>query len=226
MSLDLLTLKTLGPAAFRGSAYKWTPSGPVLREPPKTETKSSPASRAMNIEDVRNIVSSFTSRPQARALIKAAPRTLAILKENGDLDRIIDGKAPVIEDSIHLLESGKEGMNRRKAVAISGIGRGTVFSTGVQPHHQFLTEYTVGVHDEMDTKMREELTALNKELGFTIGWFIVKSRSKKKIRLVKPEENFPNEHIIGTTRFLHFFGYKGDVSEADKNLLREVKALL
>jgi hypothetical protein len=35
MSLDLLTLKTLGPAAFRGSAYKWTPSGPVLRETEK-----------------------------------------------------------------------------------------------------------------------------------------------------------------------------------------------
>jgi hypothetical protein len=35
--MDLLTLKTLGPGAFRGSPYKWTPSGPVLREPPKTE---------------------------------------------------------------------------------------------------------------------------------------------------------------------------------------------
>ena len=35
--MDLLTLKTLGPGAYRGSPYKWTPSGPVLREPPKTE---------------------------------------------------------------------------------------------------------------------------------------------------------------------------------------------
>lgn len=45
MSLDLLALKTLGPAAYRGSAYKWTPSGPVKRKPeedkPKTEPKMS-----------------------------------------------------------------------------------------------------------------------------------------------------------------------------------------
>lgn len=46
--MDLLTLKTLGPAAFRGSAYKWTPSGPVLRE-----TEPKPKRKRITIPDIK-----------------------------------------------------------------------------------------------------------------------------------------------------------------------------
>jgi hypothetical protein len=67
--MDLLTLKTLGPGAFRGSPYKWTPSGPVLREPQTVVLKDH------NLRD-----RTFTIKKETK-------KTIAVTRVNTDEDK-------------------------------------------------------------------------------------------------------------------------------------------
>ena len=202
---------------------------PKKEEPKKEEPKMDAMSRAMNNPDLQNLVSSFTSRPKARALIAKAPKTLRILAKNGDLARIANGTAPVIKDGIRLLESGKP---IRKVSGSGGISRFSIFAVpekNMGDHQYLLEKYesdnAMARYGE-SPEMRKELKALNEALGITLGWFRVKTDAKTRIRLVKPEESFALAHIGGVRRHLFFFGYKGEVSAADKDLLREVDALV
>jgi hypothetical protein len=185
---------------------KKSPSGPAAAGAGEPEPKGALARLAGIPEVVRNI-SSFTQRNEARELIDAAPKTLMTLNKNGDLERIINGTAPKMSPGHYLLESGKE---RRESVANTGITRSSPFVQGPANY--------LGVGDE--NTLRDELKEINKALGIKLGWFILKTTNKTPIRALNPKE------ATGGTRFLYYFGYEGEVSEKDKELLREVNALI
>jgi hypothetical protein len=190
----------------------------AARPKPKTE---SAMSRAMNIEDLQRVVGSYTRRPEAKRLIKEAPETLAYLKAEGDLMRIVNETAPKMEANHYILEAGKP---KREVRDTSGITRHSVFVTGVQAWHQFISPKLVGVEGETQ---RAELIAINKALtGIKLAWFILKTSSKTIIRLAEPDYAHFNNPYLSKTKRIFYFGYEGTPTEADKDLLRELNALL
>jgi hypothetical protein len=180
--------------------------------------------RAAGIPELVRNISSFTQRSEARELIDAAPNTLIDLDEEGDLDRIINGTAVKMSPGHYLLESGSM---FRESKSRTGFTRRSVFATGDVPKHILLPAGPEGIPDKLSLfaePLEEELKAVNKALGIKLGSFILKTTNKKPIEAVGKVR--PGEVRAGERRFLFYFGYEGEVSDKDKDLLREIKKLL